>query len=157
MVGKIQKLKNKDKYITLKEAGEISGYSSDYVGQLIRQGKISGKQFYCNVAWVTTKQEIDKYLDNKSKPVKRFNFRVLYLKFKNNLSNFLFAWHPIVIFKSFVYSILILIIGFSVLFLFVNLNEDNQKVLENNIQITKTIEFVEETNQIIRTSMHNLP
>ncbi len=157
MLKKIQKLNNKDKYITLKEAGEISGYSSDYIGQLIRQGKISGKQVYYNVAWITTKQEINKYLGNKNKPVKKFDLRIFYLKFKNNLSNFLFAFHPMVIFRSFVYSILILVIGFSVLFLFVSLNSNNQEDLENNLQITKTIEFIEGTDQIIRTDIPNLP
>jgi hypothetical protein len=42
------------KYITLKEAAKISGYASDYIGQLIRRGKLPGKQIYCTVAWMTT-------------------------------------------------------------------------------------------------------
>jgi hypothetical protein len=53
-------------YITLKEASKLSGYSSDYIGQLIRQGKIEGKQVYSNVAWVTTKKALAGYL-KKSK------------------------------------------------------------------------------------------
>ncbi len=57
-------------YITLKEAGEISGYSPDYIGQLIRRGKITGKQVYANVAWVTTRGAIDEYLSEKGKPKK---------------------------------------------------------------------------------------
>jgi|GEM_PF-834995 len=57
-------------YITLKEAGEISGYSPDYVGQLIRRGKLEGKQVYANVAWVTTKEALRGYLAQKGKSEK---------------------------------------------------------------------------------------
>lgn len=56
-------------YITLKEAAEISNYSPDYVGQLIRAGKIKGEQVYSNVAWVTTADEIEAYLQNKNRSV----------------------------------------------------------------------------------------
>lgn len=42
------------KLITLKEAAEISGYSADYIGQLIRGGKIDGQQVYANITWMTT-------------------------------------------------------------------------------------------------------
>jgi hypothetical protein len=57
-------------YITLKEASELSGYSPDYIGQLIRRGKISGKQVYANVAWVTTKDDLLDYLSTKGKTKK---------------------------------------------------------------------------------------
>ena len=53
-------------YITLKEAAEISNYTPDYVGQLIRAGKIKGEQVYCNVAWVTTPEEIKRYSNRKN-------------------------------------------------------------------------------------------
>ena len=53
---------NSKKYISLKEAAKISGYSSDYVGQLIRAGKLEGKQVFSNVAWMTTEEAIRKYL-----------------------------------------------------------------------------------------------
>jgi hypothetical protein len=49
-------------YITLKEAGERFGYSADYIGQLIRKGKLEGKQVYANVAWMTTPEAIEEYL-----------------------------------------------------------------------------------------------
>lgn len=49
---------NKQKWISLKEAAKISGYSPDYIGQLIRSGKISGKQVYCHIAWVTTAEAV---------------------------------------------------------------------------------------------------
>ena len=53
---------NKIKYVNLKEAAAISGYASDYIGQLIRDGKIIGKQVYSNPAWVTTEEAIKNYL-----------------------------------------------------------------------------------------------
>ena len=44
--------------ISLKEAAEISGYSADYIGQLIRAGKIPGKQIYTNITWMTTAEAV---------------------------------------------------------------------------------------------------
>lgn len=54
-------MKTDKKLISLKEAAQISGYSSDYIGQLIRAGKIPGKQVYCNVAWMTTAEDVVNY------------------------------------------------------------------------------------------------
>lgn len=54
--------KTSPKYITLKEASQISGYSPDYLGQLIRKGKLEGKQVYLNVAWMTTEDAVRDYL-----------------------------------------------------------------------------------------------
>lgn len=51
------------KYISLKEAAELSGYTPDYLGQLIRKGKLPGKQVYLNVAWMTTEEALKDYLD----------------------------------------------------------------------------------------------
>lgn len=56
-------------YITLKEAAKIANYTPDYVGQLIRAGKIRGEQVYSNVAWVTTPEEVESYLKDKSRVV----------------------------------------------------------------------------------------
>lgn len=56
------------KLITLKEAAEISGYSSDYIGQLIRSGKIFGEQVHSNVVWKTTADDVLAY-KNKSKKI----------------------------------------------------------------------------------------
>jgi hypothetical protein len=53
------------KYISLKEAASISGYSADYIGQLIRSGKLEGKQVFSNVSWMTTEEAIQDYLKNK--------------------------------------------------------------------------------------------
>lgn len=54
-------------YITLKEAAELANYTPDYVGQLIRVGKIRGEQVYCNLAWVTTEDEVRSYLQDKGR------------------------------------------------------------------------------------------
>jgi hypothetical protein len=54
----------KEGYITLKEASERFGYSQDYLGQLIRKGKIDGKLVYSHVAWVTTPEAIEQYIDD---------------------------------------------------------------------------------------------
>jgi len=56
-------------YITLKEAAKIANYTPDYVGQLIRGGKIRGEQVYANVAWVTTEEEVSAYLKDKGRTV----------------------------------------------------------------------------------------
>lgn len=55
-------------FLTLKEAAVVAGYSPDYIGQLIRAGKIRGEQVYCGVAWMTTKEEVLSYLENKGTP-----------------------------------------------------------------------------------------
>ena len=51
-----------EKHISLKEASRISGYAPDYIGQLIRSGKLEGKQVYANVAWMTTESAIRAYV-----------------------------------------------------------------------------------------------
>ncbi|NTW22403.1 hypothetical protein HGA34_02535 [Candidatus Falkowbacteria bacterium] len=54
-----------ENFISLKEASKISGYSPDYIGQLIRSGKISGKQVYTNVSWMTTPEAVLAYKQGK--------------------------------------------------------------------------------------------
>ena len=60
-------IEKEPKYISLKEAAQISGYSADYVGQLIRSGKIPGKQVFLNVAWMTTEEAVTAYLNKNTK------------------------------------------------------------------------------------------
>lgn len=59
----MMQIKDKDT-ITLKEASKLSGYSPDYIGQLIRQGKLPGKQVYSSVSWVTTEDAILSYMES---------------------------------------------------------------------------------------------
>ncbi len=63
------------KYITLKEAGELSGYAPDYIGQLIRQGKLPGKQVYSSVAWLTTAEALREYLQGDGKGKRKLTTR----------------------------------------------------------------------------------
>jgi hypothetical protein len=67
------------KLISLKEASKISGYSADYVGQLIRAGKIEGKQVFSNVAWMTTEDSIQKYLRRLDEPAGKINWLSMFL------------------------------------------------------------------------------
>ena len=50
-----------DKLISLKEASKLTGYSADYIGQLIRCGKLRGEKVYSQISWMTTKQDIENY------------------------------------------------------------------------------------------------
>ena len=57
----------KKKYLSLKEAAEISGYASDYIGWLIRTGKVKGKRVYTGISWQTTEKAIKNYQKRKTK------------------------------------------------------------------------------------------
>jgi hypothetical protein len=59
--------KTNQKWISLKEAAKISGYSPDYIGYLIRTGKISGKQVHFNIAWRTTAEAVLNYKQREQK------------------------------------------------------------------------------------------
>jgi hypothetical protein len=75
------------KYISLKEAAKISGYSSDYVGQLIRSGKLEGKQVFSNVAWMTTEEAIRKYLKGHNSAADSKNWLQTFLdKMRSSIS-----------------------------------------------------------------------
>jgi len=63
--------KNKEKWISLKEAAKISGYSPDYIGEMIRKGKIPGKQVYYNIAWMTTAEALLEYKQREKKKGER--------------------------------------------------------------------------------------
>jgi hypothetical protein len=55
------------KYLTLKEAATLTEYTPDYIGQLIRAGKIKGEQVYTSVSWVTTEKAVRDYMESKGK------------------------------------------------------------------------------------------
>ncbi len=58
-------MNKKDEYISLREAAAIAGYTPDYMGQLIRSGKLPGKQVFANVAWMTTEEAVRSYVGQK--------------------------------------------------------------------------------------------
>ncbi len=67
-------------YITLKEASERFGYAPDYIGQLIRKGKVEGKQVYANVAWMTTAEAIEEYMSQEKRTAKTDSPNILTLE-----------------------------------------------------------------------------
>lgn len=106
-------LKNKDAYISLKEAGEISGLAPDYVGQLIRSGKLPGKQVFSNIAWVTTKEAVEAYV-KKSPQSKKKPFNT------TRISSTLLATSGIdVLYKVLVFFVLAVCVAFLLLLLYV--------------------------------------
>jgi len=58
--------KNKE-FISLQEASQISGLALDYLGCLARKKKIIGRKVYSGISWVTTEEEVKKYLTLKEK------------------------------------------------------------------------------------------
>src|ERR1051326_2232629 len=103
-----------DDFITLKEAAKISGYSPDYIGQLIRAGKLPGKQVFLNVAWMTTRDAVEQYaLKEKKRSNASFPFEIadkplLSLDFLSGLYSKI-AWVAIgflVIFLLFLFAVL---------------------------------------------------
>lgn len=54
-------------YISLKKASEISGYHYDYLGQLIRKGKIEGKRIGRN--WFVPENEVKKLFSAPSSKI----------------------------------------------------------------------------------------
>jgi len=123
--------------ITLKEASKISGYSSDYIGQLIREGKISGKQVYSNIQWMTTAKEVLNYKNikkhKKSGILAKFEIQKRKMAMELNIFKLFFQT-----FKSSIPLILVIIISF-ILFSYFTLyllfgpktQEINNKIIEN--------------------------
>ncbi len=56
---------NGKKYITAREASALFGYESDYVGQLIRAGRVAGK--LVGRSWFLDPEELEQYMKNRSR------------------------------------------------------------------------------------------
>ena len=98
-------MSNEKNLISLKEAAKISGYSADYIGQLIRSGKIPGKQVYCNVQWMTTEQSVLDYkTNNQEKNNKKVTNKFRLFKMQLDVIGLFF--------KTFKYSLPILTVIF---------------------------------------------
>jgi hypothetical protein len=125
--------KDDKKLISLKEAAKLTGYSADYIGQLIRSGKIPGKQVYMNVAWMTTAEAILEYKNksSKNKSVKD-NISIKKRKIALELSILKLFFST---FKSAIPLFLIIIFSFIILFsviLYNLLSPNIPKQLEQN-------------------------
>ena len=82
--GIFRRAKNLDReYLTLKEASKLTGYASDYIGWLIRRGKIKGKKIY-NTSWITNEDTIKYYRVIKNR--KKSLAQILFYFFKNNFN-----------------------------------------------------------------------
>ena len=55
----------KHKYLPLKEAAKLFGYNPDYIGCLIRKGKIPGKKVCGTTSWQLNKQSIIEYCQER--------------------------------------------------------------------------------------------
>lgn len=114
--------KENKKYITLKEAAKISGYAPDYIGQLIRKGKLPGKQVYCTIAWMTTAEAIAGYMqknqgkgENKNMSLREKSSE----KLQQIKANVLFEIKLAQLYKTVLYISIILSIGFSLLLFYI--------------------------------------
>ncbi len=54
-------------FLTLKEAAQLTDYTADYLGQLMREGKLEGFQVYTSTSWVTTEKAIREYVAGKGR------------------------------------------------------------------------------------------
>lgn len=133
---------NEKALISLKDASKVSGYSADYIGQLIRAGKIPGKQVCCNVQWMTTVDAVMAY-KNKGKADAK-------LSFKEKLAN---RWRMLVMeisiiklfFKTFKYSLpllLVIIISFSLLSFYII-----YMILDKSVDTNKNLQNLNNTEQ----------
>jgi hypothetical protein len=110
-------------YITLREAADISGYAPDYVGQLIRKGKLPGKQVYSNVAWVTTEVALKEYMRvaeeaRKARPwVKKGNkFSQFIQKYRTRMAS---EFEAIKLYRAALYGIIVFSVTLSFLLFFI--------------------------------------
>lgn len=133
--------------ISLKEASKISGYSSDYIGQLIRAGKIPGKQVYTNISWMTTARAIIEYKNNSERNKGKKDEKGLKAYLRKRKQVFLMELNIFkLFFKTFKTSIpifLIVIISFLLLavYIFSSIFSSNSAKLKN-INQDKNLEIL---------------
>jgi hypothetical protein len=138
------------KFIPLKEAARISGYSSDYIGYLIREGKIMGRPVYTNISWQTTAEEVLNYKNRDSKKNTESGKKVV-TSFRHFQKR---AFREIKIIKLFFATfrevlpiILVLILSFSILIgfsLYMGLNKRNA----GNLKSQESLERANEENNL---------
>ena len=108
-----------EEYISLKEAAQITGYSPDYIGQLIRSGKIIGKQVYTNVSWMTTAEAVLAYKKGSKEPIGKAGSLADFMNRQKRRIRLEFTMFRelINLFKSFLPLISVLIISFFIFLL----------------------------------------
>jgi hypothetical protein len=126
----------KDNFITLKEAADMSGYSSDYLGQLIRGGKLEGEQVYMSVAWMTTKEAVEEYVArSKTKKGKTDDMAETPIEIKKSTD--FFVEHRPVFFKTALYAVIVMNIAFLILLFHVG-SFSVEKRFEQHDQLRQT-------------------
>lgn len=147
---------NKKEQITLKQAAEIAGYSADYIGQLIRQGKLPGKQVYKNVAWMTTREAVEDYIKQNSRKSEDSTlgttFKERWQQIKNGslLENQFSSVLKLLMYITIIVSVAFLLVLFYILS--VNLDKKIQaKALK------KSIINYETTNSILNPNVPKVP
>lgn len=132
-------MKSEKNLISLKEAAQKTGYSADYIGQLIRAGKIPGKQVYSNIAWMTTADAVMEYKNkgknHKMSPKEKFALKYRKIAMEMDIIRLFFQT-----FKSSLPILAIIIVAFitlSVYLLHISVNGDTVMETEN-IPTTQT-------------------
>jgi len=139
----------KEKFITLKEASRISGYSQDYLGQLIRKGKLPGKQVYFKVAWMTSEEALRQYMEREKSGRSKLAKRPLGERFKEFTKEtkirFLFEWEVLKMLRIFLYitivfSLLLSLVLFYVFSVSFDRNIDKRILQKSNFNFQKNEE-----------------
>ena len=115
----------------------ISGYAPDYVGQLIRSGKIIGKKVYSNTAWLTTEAAVKNYLQKRPGAKEAILFKGMRAGVIGKFNNGTFPEYKLMrVFRVILWFIIFLfIIFFFILFYIFSVNFEknvNQKVIEKS-------------------------
>jgi hypothetical protein len=132
--------------ITLKEAASISGYSADYIGQLIRNGKITGKQVYTNITWMTTAEAVLEYKkngknenDNKKTLKDVINNKKRMIAIELNILKLFFQTFKSALPMLLAVIISLLIVGIYMAYLFINKNSNT--LLNNKNKPEQSISY----------------
>jgi len=132
---------SKEKYITLKEAAKISGYAPDYIGQLIRKGKLPGKQMYCTVAWMTTEESIKQYMQKSAEKQENPSLTdKIQEKFQQIKTRILLEIKLAQLFKTILYFAIILSVIFSLLLFYIFSISIEKKIEQRALEKIENLE-----------------
>ena len=114
-------------FISLREASKISGYSSDYLGYLIRNGSLKGQKVGRN--WVTTNEDLNFFMN------------------RNNSASLLKSVFLPRIGQAFsVGAIITIILG---LLIFISISSANNSSNTKNVQIEKSLDNSSDINGVV--------
>lgn len=88
------------KVISLNQAAQISGYTQDYLGYLVRKGEIHGMKK--GRSWFTTEEEINNYIFKKK--IKHKEFAIKDFFSPTRTKNIIIATIVIIVVSFFVFS-----------------------------------------------------